>query len=397
MVAWGEVTNGEKQYKLHAGQSTIMRSKARFIAALAGTGGGKTVLGPLWLMAEIAKHPNQAWMVLAPTFSILKRATVPTLIETFKGTDLEGEYVQGLYRLPDGGVIWCLSTDNPQGIEGGQIAGAWVDEGGQISYTAWVALQGRVGQKQGRVLITTTLYNLGWLKREFFSRYLAGDPDYFCHSWCSAVNPAYPQEEVERQRRELSPHRFSMRYLGVFAAPEGLVYPDFEHCIVPPMDVLPAGRLVGGMDFGFSGPFCALAGVLYVDENSPEGGTHLHIFYYRYLSRLLLSVHSSHLPRGVTWYADPSRPGSIKELRLAGHTMRAATNDIVLGIDAVTKRMRTRTLTISSVCKPLIAELQEYCYPEGGGEKPVDEFDHAVDSLRYLIMGIDKRRIASAA
>ena len=52
---WGRIINGEKFFPVHAAQAEVVQSKARFIAAIAGTGGGKTAVGPLWLMQQIAR------------------------------------------------------------------------------------------------------------------------------------------------------------------------------------------------------------------------------------------------------------------------------------------------------------------------------------------------------
>ena len=84
-LAWGS-GNDVKEYILHAGQRDIMLSKARFKAAIAGTGGGKTVLGPLWIATQIervrqerdiTKEPIKG-IVVAPTFPVLDRATPHT-------------------------------------------------------------------------------------------------------------------------------------------------------------------------------------------------------------------------------------------------------------------------------------------------------------------------------
>ena len=397
MAEWGQIISGKKQYPLHEGQEEVMLSRARFIAALAGTGGGKSAIGALWLLTEVAKHPQGTYMCLAPTFKILQRATVPTLRATFEGTALQGEYVEGCYRLPTGGTIWCLSTDRPDSIEGGQVRAIWLDEGGQASLRTWENIQNRLGLHQGRALITTTLYREWWLKTHFEDLFLKGDPNYCVVHFPSSANPKYSEDEMERKRTTMSKHRFSMVHLGEFAQPEGIVYPDFNSCVVEPMTVLPYGHLVGGIDWGFAQPFVALAGVLYEDESNP-GERYLHIFSERYMSRKTLSEHSKALLHGVTWYADPSEPGSITALRNAGHTVLPASNPIQLGIDAVTKRILTRRITISTKCKAVIAEAQEYCYKENAkGEVPVAAFDHALDALRYLIMGIDKRSIAHAA
>ncbi len=378
---------------LHDAQTDIIESNRRFIAGIAGTGGGKTAIGPVWLMDRIAEHPRGMWLVIAPTYPIMARATAPTLVTAFADTKLEGWYIpsRNQYRLPDGGKIWFVSADRPQGLEGGQFNGVWIDEAGQISYDAWVAIQARVGQKQGRALLTTTPYGLNWLYKKFYKPFLAGDNDYYVRQWPSHLNPVYPREEYDRMKRTLSPQRAAMRYDGEFVKLAGLVYPNLEDCFCEPYDP-PPGRLVGGIDFGWTNPFCALGATRYIDD---DGQDVLYIWYERYKRNVSLVDHAAALPEGLTWWADPSRPDSIADLRRGGHTVRGAYNDIMLGVDAVNSRINTGRLRISNQCRALKAELEQYRYPEKDeevfGEKPIDEFNHACDAVRYLTLGLDRR------
>jgi phage terminase large subunit len=389
------VYEGAKTYPLHPGQARVLKSTRRFTAAIAGTGGGKTALGAVWAYVMTDRTTPTLGLVIAPTYPILARATAPTLVDTFKGTPLEGRYVpsQCRYYLPDGGVIWLLSADNPGGLEGGQFDWCWVDEGGQIKYDAWIAIQGRTGQKEAPVVITTTPYGENWLFHKFYKRWQMGDKDYLVVQWASNANPAYPQREYERALRAMAAHRAAMRYKGEFIKAAGLVYPDLVACRVKPYDA-PEGLLVGGIDFGFSNPFAALAGTLYESE---AGKDILYVWYERYKRRTVLSTHARRLPKGVRYWADPSRPDSIKELRISDHVVRKGNNSILTGIDAVTARIYSGRLHISAECRALFAESTQYKYPEKDdevvGDKPLDDFNHSLDALRYLVMGVDGHRM----
>ena len=407
-MIWGEVINGEKCYPLHEGQSSILASNKRFIGAIAGTGGGKTAIGPLWILKQLARILSDTkrnfktdpivGMVVAPTNPIKERATAPTLVSMLKGTTFEGVYVPSMlrYTLPnDLGIIWVLSADNPDGLEGGQFDFIWADEAGQFKYDAMIAIEGRTGLKQAPVLLTSTPYGMNWMKYKFYDRYLNGDPQYFCAKWSSIKNPAYPKDEYERAKKSMSPGRAAQRYDAEFARMSGLVYPDIMRCKAPSLLVQSKlkepGRRYGGLDFGWNDPFVGLAGHLTADN-------HLWLFYERYKRLTPIGEHAAKLPFNITYYADPSRPDQMRELRVAGHTIRKATNDILIGIDAVNARIYNETIHISEACTALWAETEEYRYPEKDdevqGDKPTGGFDHACDALRYLIVGIDKRQMS---
>jgi hypothetical protein len=87
-------------------------------------------------------------------------------------------------------------------------------------------------------------------------------------------------------------------------------------------------------------------------------------------------------------------------LRAAGLTVRRADNDIRLGVAATAARLRTGRLKVHGpACPNLLAEAGLYRYPSGSeraetGENPVDEHNHALGALRYLIAALDARFIA---
>lgn len=408
-MRWGQMVDGEICYPLHEHQSKVLNSRARFTAAIAGTGGGKTVTGPLWVMLKISEIQAKfesgerdpvfepiLGLVVAPTHPIMERATAPTFVRTFEGTDFQGIYIpsRNKYLLPNGlGTIYFLSADNPQGLEGGQFDFCWADEGGQLKFDAWIALQGRLGQKQAPALITTTPYGLNWLHKKFFNMWRAGDKDYAVFQWASKENPAYPKEEYDRAKRSMSKTRAAQRYDGLFVRMEGLVYQEFDQSLCDPFRINQiTGRRFGGIDFGWNNPFAAFVGVLDSDDV-------LWVGYERYKRFTRLAHHAQALPKDTLYAADPSRPDSIKELRTAGLSVMPAQNDILVGIDAVTSRILTDRLKISRDLRAVIAESEEYHFPEKEdeiiGDKPVDEFNHAMDALRYLVMLVDRRRIGN--
>jgi hypothetical protein len=77
-----------------------------------------------------------------------------------------------------------------------------------------------------------------------------------------------------------------------------------------------------------------------------------------------------------------------------------ADNDIRHGIAAVTARIRTKRLVVNRTsCFNLIAEAKLYRYPSPQerahhGENPIDDNNHALAALRYLISRLDQRFIA---
>jgi hypothetical protein len=99
------------------------------------------------------------------------------------------------------------------------------------------------------------------------------------------------------------------------------------------------------------------------------------------------------------WYADPAGAQEQCELRCANLTVRKGVNDLRLGIMAVSARLRQGTLRVlEGRCPNLLFEAGLYRYDDGpasaGRETPVDEYNHALAALRYLICTVDKGRLA---
>lgn len=413
-----------KYVPFHTKQMDILHSQARFNAAIAGTGGGKTVVGAYWCLIQIQRailrYGKCTGMIIAPTYKVLSRATVPTFLDATKYTDIEGNWKdhtgyfesKSKYVLPhDWGVIWCQGADNPGGLEGGQFDFVWGDEGGQFKKATFEAITGRTGAKQAPILITTTPYGLGTLYDTWYKEYLNGNTDYNFQIWASVVNPAYPQEEFERAKRRLSPEKFSERYEGKFMQLEGLVYPAFHRCRIQmssdELKVLLSkrGKIYGGMDFGWNDPFCALLGFLEADTDI------LYIFYERYKSQTTLEEHANALPKSICgkqprWAADHN-PENIKKLRKGGHNVHKAkkhkkgssNSGILNGILMCAARMYNGKIKIvENFCPALCEESNLYRYPEKDeevvGDKPLDEDNHAMDAMRYMVTEIDWKKAA---
>jgi phage terminase large subunit len=197
-------------------------------------------------------------------------------------------------------------------------------------------------------------------------------------------------------------------YTGVFArqeidaefvSAEGLVYSEFRRDIHV-RD--PAGkifvRVVAGVDFGFTNPSVILVcgvdsdGRLWVIDEFYER---------RVLPAVLVDVARSMMNRyGIScFYCDPSEPGFIAMMQEAGLPAIGGNNDLIPGIAEVSSRLAVQPdglprLFVAPSCVHTIMEFEQYRYPEGkektkgAGETPIKAFDHAMDALRYVAMGL---------
>src|SRR5262249_23260400 len=112
---------------------------------------------------------------------------------------------------------------DPDSLESATAKGGWLDECGQKRFLreSWEAILRRVSLHQGRLALTTTPYNLGWLKKELHDKWRAGDPLIDVIRFDSTENPSFPKEEYERARASLPKWKFDLFYRAIFTRPAG--------------------------------------------------------------------------------------------------------------------------------------------------------------------------------
>lgn len=287
-------------------------------------------------------------------------------------------------ELHNGSRVVCLPGREDTIRSFGGVALLAIDEAARVPDDLYRAVRPMLAVSRGRLVCLSTPFG----RRGFFHReweHGGGDWQRIRIPWnqCPRITPEF----IEQERRSLGDSWVRQEYECSFEAMEGLVYPEFEsQCAVASApEVVPS---VGGIDFGYRNPFAALWGHL-------DGDGVLWIAGERYVSKQTIHEHARHLPPRVTWYADPAGAEDIAALRQFGLTVRKGTNDIQSGIAAVRARLETGKLkVVREACPNLFAEAKRYRYPsaadgEAASETPIDEANHALAALRYLVARLD--------
>ena len=244
---WSLDSSGRLTLNFHPAQSQCWQSRRRFTAFIAGTQSGKTSYGPWHLWQWTRTYGGGDYIAATASYDLFKLKMLPEILNTFEHVLRIGRYWSGdkvlelqdptterfLARRGDDpmwGRIILRSAQSEGGLESASARGAWLDEAGQDDFGlgAWEAVLRRLSLSRGPVLITTTPYNLGWLKSQVYDRWRAGDPDYLVVQADSTINPLFPKEELERARRDLPRWKFDLFYRGVFTRPAGLIYDSFD-------------------------------------------------------------------------------------------------------------------------------------------------------------------------
>jgi hypothetical protein len=376
-------------------QRDFLLCQSRYILLNCCRGAGKTrttsalalhtaLFQPKSLTLLISKAQRQAKELLRYVKQGYRAIGRP--VDTVKENETELEY-------PNGSRIIALpgSEGTIRSFQGVNLL--VIDEAARVPDDLYASVSPMTQTCKGRTILLSTPYGQrGFFWREWLDT--AAPWTRFKVPWDQC--PRIAAEDVAEERRKFGDAWVAQEYGCDFTAMEGLVYPNFQElsaCICTTFPFSARDRKVGGIDFGWRNPFAAVWGILDKDDI-------LWINAERYKRETPLHEHAAALPRGYFWAADPAGATEINELRAAGHKVARGRNDIRLGIQAVTARLRLgRLKVVAHACPNLIAESKLYRWPDDAeralhGENPLDEHNHALAALRYLVAKIDSRFIA---
>lgn len=402
-------------FPFHGGQKHAWESAKRLILVLAGWQSGKTVIGPPWLLREMQRQGPGDYLVASPNYPLMTKKVLPEFLRLFKRRLKLGDYVGGaknIFTFSDDGCrrlfgyvadvptqVFFGHAADPDSLESATHRGAWLDEAGQRKFrlASFEAVLGRLSIAQGRVLITSRPYDLGWMKQKLYDPWEAArrhHPDIDVVNFKSIDNPAFPRAEYERARESMPAWKFRMNYEGQFTQPAGLIYDCFqttgpETHVVPRFAVSDKWPRYLGLDFGGVNT----AGVFFAKE--PETGK---LFAYREYKAggRTAQGHAEALKKG-----EPGIPTTVggshsegqwrDEFRAAGLPVREpAVKDVEVGIDRVYGRIKRHEFYVFSDLTGLLDELGSYSRVLDDFGEPTEEIDgketyHHLDAVRYII------------
>lgn len=413
--------DGWIEFAAHAGQLQAAQSDARIVAIVAGTQGGKTVIGSPWLLGECQRRGPGDYLIVTPSFQLLPKKVLPEFRNVFERLLGLGEYIgsptkefrfsaEGCRKLwgnvPDTPprVIFGHAED-PETLESATVKACWADEAGQKRFrlASYEAIMRRLAVHQGRLLITTTPYDLGWLKQQLYDPWAAAKrqgqrhPEIEVINFESRMNPAFPAAEWERAQRTLPRWKFDMFYRGLFTRPAGLIYDCFDERIhkVKRFPIPFDWPTFLGLDFGgvhTAGVFLAKDpqdGKLYAyREYGPTGGR-------------TAAGHAEAILRGEL--AKPKAVGGSKsegqwrqEFGRGGLAVgEPPIHEVEVGIDRVYSLIQSGQLYVFEDLRGLLDELQSYSRKLNELGEPTEAIEaketyHLLDSLRYIASHLGK-------
>jgi hypothetical protein len=418
-----KVDGGRLTLSLHEGQTKAWESKARFIAIIAGTQSGKTSFIPFWLWREIQRCGAGDYIAATASFDLFKLKFLPSIREVFEHTlrcgrywagdrvielaDPEGKFLAKQASDPMWGRIILRSASAGGGLESATAKGAVLDEAGQDSFGVedWEAVLRRLSLSQGRVLLGTTPYNLGWLKTQIYDRWVKGEPGYEVIQFKSTENPMFPKAEYERAKATMPGWRFDMMYQGLFSRPAGMIYDCFDEelHVCPAFPVPNSWPQYVGLDFG--GVNTARLWIaeepgadrFFVTAESLSGGKAAK----EHVAEVLAQAAGRNLVQA--WGGAPSEDQQRWDWSAAGlDVARPPIGDVEAGIDRVYELLKTKRIQFFDTCTGLLDEIRTYRRELDAEGQPTEKIAgksgyHRLDSLRYLASALVNARTEQPA
>lgn len=391
------------------GYGTFWNFKGRYRVCKGSRASKKSKTMGLEIIHNMMKYPLANTLVVRKTFRTLKDSCYTELkwaanrlgvahLWNFTISPLEATYI------PTGQKIYFRGLDDPLkvtsiSVDVGVLCWLWIEEAYEISSEADFnmldeSIRGKTPDGLWKqVTLTLNPWNEHhWIKKRFFDAppdpdILAMTTNYMCNEWLDKNDLAL----FERMKRD-NPRRYRVAGLGDWGIVDGLIYENWEEreFDIDEIRRKPGVRSVFGLDFGYTNDptalFCGMIDrenrTLYVfDEMYEKGMSNERI------ARKIVEMGYS--KERIT--ADSAEPKSIDRLRELGlYHIRAARkgkDSISNGIDF----LQDYRIIVHPRCVHFITEISNYTWDTDrfGNKigKPIDDFNHLMDAMRYACEG----------
>lgn len=400
------------------GYKKFWNFKGRFCVCKGSRGSKKSKTSALWHIYNMMKYPDANTLVVRKTERTLKDSVMADLrwaIERL-GVSEFWKYTTNpleLVYIPTGQKILFRGFDDPLKITSitvpkGVLCWVWLEEAYEINKEEDFdmlneSIRGQV--PEGLFKRFTITFNpwtdKHWLKKRFFDTpdtedKIALTTNYMCNEWLDEAD-----HRMFEEMRLNRPKRYRVAGLGEWGIVDGIVYENWmeeEFDVQELVQKNPDLTAVFGLDFGYTNDptalFCGLVDgkkkIIYVFDE----------MYQKAMTNEMIAdkiIRMGYAKEKII--ADSAEPKSIDRLYELGlRKIRRATK----GRDSVNNGIayvQEFNMVIHPKCVNFITEISNYVWDEDKFghkvNKPIDDFNHLMDAMRYGLMNYNRGSLIS--
>ena len=353
-----------------------------------------------------AIQDKRKYLVVRKSATDLRRSCWVDLQNTIKQFKITGlckiNMTNMTIELPNGSSFLCMGIDDFEKVKSiPDITDCIIEEASEITFDDFsqlkMRLRGKGNLRNQIVLMTNPISKVNWIYKHFFENGCK-EPNCLINRSTYKDNKFVNETTVRalESYKTTNPMFYRVYCLGEFGSISKQVFTNY-HSEELDIDALRKQGLqhLVGLDFGFVNDPTAIIDCL-LDE------PHKRIYVLRefYKTGLLNSDIANQLQlMGLSKsliIADSAEQKSIEEIKRAGISRIKPSikgkGSVLQGI----QKLQQYELVVDSSCFNLLEELENYSWKKdkASGEyinEPIDEYNHAIDALRYSLQCIDAR------
>jgi len=393
------------------GYKTFWNFKGRYRVCKGSRASKKSKTTALNIISRMMQYPQANTLVIRKVYRTLKDSCFTELKWAINRLGVSGywEIKESPLEMtygPTGQKIYFRGLDDPLKItsitvETGYLCWAWLEEAYEVLNEDDFnmldeSIRGAIPKETGLFKQWTITFNpwneKHWLKSRFFDKdspdILAMTTNFRCNEWLDEADL-----RVFEEMRKNNPRRFKVAGEGDWGIVDGLVYENWEEKAfsLDEIRTIPGIKSAFGLDFGYtadpSALFCGLVDTstrtIWVFDEMYEKG----LSNRRIAEKIKAMGYAKERIR-----ADCAEPKSIDEIHDEGiyniRECRKGRDSINNGIQYI----QDYHIIIHPRCVNFITEIGLYRWDEDKSgkklNKPVDEFNHLMDAMRYALEDI---------
>ena len=393
------------------GYKDFWNFKGRYRVCKGSRGSKKSKTTALFFIYSMMKYPGANLLVVRKVYRTLKDSCFTDLKWAINILGVQDywsvkESPLEIIYIPTGQKILFRGLDDPLKVtsitvETGNLCWAWIEDAYEINKEQDFnmldeSIRGKIEEPlYKQITLTFNPWNeRHWLKKRFFDvedeNIMAKTTNYMCNEWLDESD-----KKLFEDMKKNNPRRYQVAGLGNWGIVEGLVYENWEE---KEFDVNEISKRKGvksafGLDFGYTNDpsafFCGL-----IDVANKE----IYVFDEIYKNAMKnRQIAEEIIRKGYgkeKIVADSQEPKSIDELYDLGlkgiRKSRKGRDSINNGIQYI----QDYKIIIHPRCVNFITEISNYMWDKDKFDnpvnKPVDDFNHLMDAMRYALESYSK-------